>query len=152
MVQGSEVQGSGFRGSGVQRFRGLRLRGSAQPPAIKTTGQIEKKTALIHSAIIVCGSGLQPRFTRSDKHFLMFHTSDAVGRERPVKSNEKLMNVEHPPAMHRALSWRNHWSINQMVKFTSHRLQGIAGRSNVQHRTSNNVCRPSWAFVSNGLF
>jgi hypothetical protein len=37
-----------------------------------------------------------------------FHTSAASGRERPVKSNEKLMNVEHPPAMHRALSWRNH--------------------------------------------
>jgi hypothetical protein len=28
--------------------------------------------------------------------------------KRLVKSDEKLMNVEHPPAMHRALSWRNH--------------------------------------------
>jgi hypothetical protein len=28
------------------------------------------------------------------KH-LKFHTSGAAGRERPVKSNEKLMNVEH---------------------------------------------------------
>jgi hypothetical protein len=57
--------------------------------------------------------------------------------KRLAKSDEKLMNVEHPPAMHRALSWRNHLFINQMVKFASHRLQGIAGRSNAQHRTSN---------------
>jgi hypothetical protein len=30
--------------------------------------------------------------------------SAASGRERPVKSKKKLMNIEHPPAMHSALS------------------------------------------------
>ena len=39
---------------------------------------------------------------------------------------------EYPPAMHSALGWCNHWIINQMVKFASHRFQGIAGRSNVE--------------------
>jgi hypothetical protein len=29
--------------------------------------------------------------------------------------------------------------MNQMVKFASHRFQGIAGRSNIERRTSNNV-------------
>ena len=44
--------------------------------------QIEKATALIHSAIIDGGSGFQPRFTRSDKHFLMkFHMSAAAGQK-----------------------------------------------------------------------
>jgi hypothetical protein len=33
----------------------------------------KRKLLLMHSAIIDCGSGFQPRFTRSDKHFLTFH-------------------------------------------------------------------------------
>jgi hypothetical protein len=35
-----------------------RIYGSAQPPAKKTAGQIEKETSQIHRAIIDCGSGL----------------------------------------------------------------------------------------------
>ncbi len=39
--------------------------------------------------------------------------------------------------MHSALAWCKREYINQMVKLASHRFQGIAGRSNIEHPTSN---------------
>jgi hypothetical protein len=39
--------------------------------------------------------------------------------------------------MHSALGWCEHRYINQMVKLDSHRFQGIAGRSNIEHPTPN---------------
>jgi len=36
----------------------------------------------------------------------------AADRERPVKSNKKLMKVEHPPAMHREFDLHHHWVIS----------------------------------------
>ncbi len=34
--------------------------------------------------------------------------------------------------MHSTMGWCKHGYINQMVKFASHRFQGIAGRSNTE--------------------
>jgi hypothetical protein len=45
---------------------------------------------------------------------------------------------ERPPAMHSAVAWCKRGDINQMIKLAAYRFQGIAGRSNVQRRTSNN--------------
>jgi len=39
---------------------------------------------------------------------------------------------KHPPAMHRALAWPKHGYLNQMVKFTAHLFQGIAGRPSTE--------------------
>jgi hypothetical protein len=47
------------------------------------------------------------------------------------------MNIEHPPAMHSALVWCIHGHINNMIELNLRHYQGIAGRSNVQHRTLN---------------
>ena len=41
------------------------------------------------------------------------------------------MNIEHPPAMHIVLGWHWHRYIHQIVRLISHRLQGIAGRTNI---------------------
>ena len=39
--------------------------------------------------------------------------------------------------MQSELGWFKHGYIKQMLKFSSHRFQGIAGRSNIQRPTSN---------------
>ncbi len=44
---------------------------------------------------------------------------------------------EHPPAMHSALAWCRYGYKDQMVNFASHRVIGIAGRSNIERSTSN---------------
>jgi len=44
---------------------------------------------------------------------------------------------EHPPVMQSAMGLCKHGYINQIIKFASHQFQGIAGRSNVQHRMMN---------------
>jgi hypothetical protein len=36
--------------------------------------------------------------------------------------------------MHGAVAWCKRGDINQMIKLAAYRFQGIAGRSNVQHR------------------
>ena len=38
--------------------------------------------------------------------------------------------------MHSTMGWCKHGYINQMVKFASHRFQGIAGRSNTERMFS----------------
>ena len=48
-----------------------------------------------------------------------------------------LKKNEHPPAMHSVMGWCKHGYINQMVELVSQRFQGIAGRSNDQHRMLN---------------
>jgi hypothetical protein len=58
------------------------------------------------------------------------------------------MNVQHPPAMQSAFGWCLHRYINLMVEFNSHRYRGIAGRSNVQRRTSNNDVAPLRNLIS----
>jgi hypothetical protein len=32
-------------------------------------------------------------------------SAQPTGKKRPVKSKNKLMNIEHPPAMHSVLGW-----------------------------------------------
>ena len=48
------------------------------------------------------------------------------------------MNIEHPPAMQSTQGQNNNCSTNINVISTTENLhKGIAGRSNVQHRTLN---------------
>ncbi len=52
----------------------------------------------------------------------------------PGRNTEK---IERPPAMQYALAWCKRGYKNQMIKLAAYHFQGIAGRSNVQLRTSN---------------
>jgi hypothetical protein len=60
-----------------------------------------------------------------------------MGRGGDWERGRILKKDEHPPAMHRAMDWCKHGHTNKMVVLDSHQIQGIAGRSNVQHRILN---------------
>jgi hypothetical protein len=85
----------------ISEVSGVGCQVSAQPLAQKTAGQNGKETlvmAVVGSTTAptgIGGHGGPPYFTKIASNFMKFHISVASGRGRPVKSNEKLMNVEH---------------------------------------------------------
>ena len=67
--------------------------GVSQSAGREATSQIEKRN--FEKATPPEADKYRLLLRRINRHSLKFHTSVAAGRERPVKSNEKLMNVEH---------------------------------------------------------
>ena len=74
----------------------------------RASSQIEKETlacAIVGSATVPTSFGGHGGPPYGLKH-LKFHISAAAGRERPVKSREKLMNVEHRTSnIERRIMW-----------------------------------------------
>ena len=105
---GFRVQGSGFPASPSRLRRTSRVQGSAQPPAKKTAGQIEKETlacAIVGSATVPTSFGGHGGPPYGPKH-LKFHTSAAAGLKSGQSNRERNFGLCHRRVGHRADQFR----------------------------------------------